>query len=72
MILDKYCNIGKILHFRRTPKISSIFLSIVGTGEAGKSTFLKTLQIGYGDGISDDEKRKKIKLVHQNIVLGKD
>jgi hypothetical protein len=46
-------------------------LSIVGTGEAGKSTFLKTLQIGYGDGISDDEKRNKIKLVHQNIVLGK-
>ena len=48
-----------------------VYIKTLGTGEAGKSTFLQSLQISYGDGISDDEKRKKIKLVHQNIVLGK-
>ncbi len=41
-----------------------------GTGESGKSTFIKQMRIIHGAGYSDEDKRGFIKLVYQNIFLG--
>ena len=40
-----------------------------GTGESGKSTFIKQMRIIHGCGYSDDDKRSFIKLVYQNIFM---
>lgn len=45
--------------------ISLSFLS--GTGESGKSTFIKQMRIIHGTGYSDEDKRGFTKLVYQNI-----
>lgn len=38
-----------------------------GTGESGKSTFIKQMRIIHGGGYSDEDKRSYAKLVFQNI-----
>ncbi|KFO25905.1 Guanine nucleotide-binding protein G(q) subunit alpha, partial [Fukomys damarensis] len=38
-----------------------------GTGESGKSTFIKQMRIIHGSGYSDEDKRGFTKLVYQNI-----
>uniref|UniRef100_A0A3Q2DYZ6 Guanine nucleotide-binding protein subunit alpha n=1 Tax=Cyprinodon variegatus TaxID=28743 RepID=A0A3Q2DYZ6_CYPVA len=38
-----------------------------GTGESGKSTFIKQMRIIHGGGYTDDDKRSYAKLVYQNI-----
>ena len=43
--------------------------SKTGTGESGKSTFIKQMRIIHGSGYSDDDKRSFIKLVYQNIFM---
>ena len=43
--------------------------SIAGTGESGKSTFIKQMRIIHGAGYSDEDKRGFIKLVYQNIFM---
>lgn len=40
-----------------------------GTGESGKSTFIKQMRIIHGSGYSDDDKKGYIKLVFQNIFM---
>jgi len=40
-----------------------------GTGDSGKSTFIKQMRIIHGSGYSDEDKRKHIKLVFQNIFM---
>lgn len=45
-----------------------LFINI-GTGESGKSTFIKQMKIIHGSGYSDDEKKGFIKLVYQNIFM---
>lgn len=42
---------------------------IAGTGESGKSTFIKQMRIIHGSGYTDDDKRGFIKLVFQNIFM---
>lgn len=42
---------------------------VLGTGESGKSTFIKQMRIIHGSGYSDDDKRGFIKLVYQNIFM---
>lgn len=42
---------------------------ITGTGESGKSTFIKQMRIIHGSGYSDEDKRGFIKLVYQNIFM---
>lgn len=42
---------------------------MTGTGESGKSTFIKQMRIIHGSGYSDDDKRGFIKLVYQNIFM---
>lgn len=42
---------------------------VTGTGESGKSTFIKQMRIIHGAGYSDEDKRGFIKLVYQNIFM---
>lgn len=44
-------------------------LLLLGTGESGKSTFIKQMRIIHGSGYSDDDKRTFIKLVYQNTFM---
>ena len=45
----------------------SLFIS--GTGESGKSTFIKQMRIIHGKGYEDEDKKGFIKLVYQNIFM---
>ena len=42
---------------------------VAGTGESGKSTFIKQMRIIHGSGYTDEDKRGFIKLVFQNIFM---
>lgn len=44
-------------------------LLLLGTGESGKSTFIKQMRIIHGSGYSEEDKRGFIKLVYQNIFM---
>ncbi|BFZ13579.1 hypothetical protein BsWGS_16617 [Bradybaena similaris] len=44
-------------------------LLLLGTGESGKSTFIKQMRIIHGAGYSDEDKRGHIKIVYQNIFM---
>lgn len=46
---------------------STFFSAFSGTGESGKSTFIKQMRIIHGAGYSDEDKRGFTKLVYQNI-----
>lgn len=41
---------------------------LLGTGESGKSTFIKQMRIIHGQGYSDEDKRGYITLVYQNVI----
>lgn len=66
-------------HHRNVISNSNIFINILpilnvnelfaGTGESGKSTFIKQMRIIHGSGYSDEDKRGFIKLVYQNIFM---
>ena len=49
--------------------IGYFFYGNAGTGESGKSTFIKQMRIIHGAGYSDEDKRGFIKLVYQNIFM---
>ncbi|CAM4564813.1 guanine nucleotide-binding protein subunit alpha-14 isoform X1 [Caretta caretta] len=42
-------------------------LLLLGTGESGKSTFIKQMRIIHGAGYTDEDKKSFTKLVYQNI-----
>ncbi|KAK9739408.1 G-protein alpha subunit [Popillia japonica] len=44
-------------------------LLLLGTGEAGKSTFIKQMQIIHGSGYSREDKLGYIKLIYRNIFM---
>ncbi|TNM89669.1 guanine nucleotide-binding protein subunit alpha-14-like isoform X2 [Takifugu flavidus] len=44
-------------------------LLLLGTGESGKSTFIKQMRIIHGGGYTDEDKRSYAKLVYQNIYM---
>ncbi len=47
-----------------------VLVSCVGTGEAGKSTFIKQMRIIHGQGYSDKDRAEFTVLVYRNIFLG--
>ncbi|CAD7014330.1 G protein alpha q subunit-like [Ceratitis capitata] len=44
-------------------------LLLLGTGEAGKSTFFKQLHINYGGGFSDEARQEYKRVIYQNIFM---
>jgi guanine nucleotide-binding protein G(q) subunit alpha len=56
-------------HNRKNSFILDVVFFSQGTGESGKSTFIKQMRIIHGSGYSDDDKRTFIKLVYQNIYM---
>ncbi|XP_037091748.1 G protein alpha q subunit isoform X3 [Pollicipes pollicipes] len=44
-------------------------LLLLGTGESGKSTFIKQMRIIHGVGYTDDDRRGFTRLVYQNIFM---
>ncbi|XP_063360489.1 G protein alpha q subunit-like [Cydia amplana] len=44
-------------------------LLLLGTGESGKSTFIKQMRIINGAGYSDDDKKGFVKNIYQNIFM---
>ena len=57
-----------------TTDINNIYMKLpvhflAGTGESGKSTFIKQMRIIHGTGYSEDDKRSFIKIVYQNIFM---
>lgn len=53
------------MHFRRTVKIL-----LLGSGESGKSTFLKQMRIIHGKDFQDDELRDYKPIIYSNIIKG--
>uniref|UniRef100_A0A915DWG3 Guanine nucleotide-binding protein subunit alpha n=1 Tax=Ditylenchus dipsaci TaxID=166011 RepID=A0A915DWG3_9BILA len=48
---------------------SELKLLLLGTGESGKSTFIKQMRIIHGNGYSEEDKRQHIRLVYQNVFM---
>lgn len=55
-----------VQHFLHLLKSLKSLLA-VGTGESGKSTFIKQMRIIHGSGYSEEDKKGFTKLVYQNI-----
>lgn len=69
---DLFCcqSVFLMLMISKRPNVTYMLHSFVsGTGESGKSTFIKQMRIIHGSGYSDDDKRGFIKLVYQNIFM---
>lgn len=49
------------------PAVTGQGVPSAGTGESGKSTFIKQMRIIHGAGYSEEDKRGFTKLVYQNI-----
>uniref|UniRef100_A0A8C5TPZ5 Uncharacterized protein n=1 Tax=Malurus cyaneus samueli TaxID=2593467 RepID=A0A8C5TPZ5_9PASS len=52
---------------RERERLKYTLICLAGTGESGKSTFIKQMRIIHGSGYSDEDKRGFTKLVYQNI-----
>jgi hypothetical protein len=58
------------MHFLFLKKqLFHLFCLLIGTGESGKSTFIKQMRIIHGTGYSEEDKRSFVKLVYQNIFM---
>lgn len=53
-----------------TLQFKGVVLDTLGTGEAGKSTFIKQMRIIHGAGYSDSDRAQFTVLVYRNIFLG--
>ncbi|KAG8454794.1 hypothetical protein GDO86_001131 [Hymenochirus boettgeri] len=60
--------IEKILKDYKKKERKEIKLLLLGTGESGKSTFIKQMRIIYGTGFSEQDRLSCARLIHQNIV----
>ncbi|XP_063770521.1 guanine nucleotide-binding protein subunit alpha-15 [Pseudophryne corroboree] len=60
--------INRMLKFHKRSAQRELKLLLLGTGESGKSTFIKQMRIIHGSGFSDQDRIMYAQLVHQNIV----
>lgn len=61
--------IEKQLRLDKKNQRRELKLLLLGTGESGKSTFIKQMRIIHGTGYSEEDKRSFVKLVYQNIFM---
>ena len=61
--------INRQLEREASDKRRELKLLLLGTGESGKSTFIKQMRIIHGTGYSEEDKRGFIKLVFQNMFM---
>lgn len=47
--------------------ITTIVIASSGTGESGKTTFLRQMKIIHGRGFSEEERKSFVKCIYQNI-----
>ncbi|XP_031430783.1 guanine nucleotide-binding protein subunit alpha-11-like [Clupea harengus] len=59
--------IQKILKHQKKKERKEIKVLLLGTGESGKTTFLKQMRIIHGNGYSEEDRRGFAKLVFQNV-----
>nr|XP_055073804.1 guanine nucleotide-binding protein subunit alpha-11-like [Misgurnus anguillicaudatus] len=59
--------INRILQEQKNRERREIKVLLLGTGDSGKTTFIKQMKIIHGNGFSEEERRFYAKLVHQNI-----
>ncbi|KAM5194390.1 guanine nucleotide-binding protein subunit alpha-11-like isoform 2-T2 [Mantella aurantiaca] len=60
--------INRMLKFHKSRDQRELKLLLLGTGESGKSTFIKQMRIISGIGFSVEDRKMYAILVHQNIV----
>ncbi|XP_016327179.1 guanine nucleotide-binding protein subunit alpha-11-like [Sinocyclocheilus anshuiensis] len=65
--IDINNEIKRILAEQKKRQRREIKVLLLGTGESGKTTFMKQMKIIHGSGYSEDERRSYTKLVFQNI-----
>ncbi|KAH7699764.1 GTP-binding protein alpha subunitgna isoform 2 [Aphelenchoides avenae] len=61
--------IERMLQRDRKAARRELKLLLLGTGESGKSTFIKQMRIIHGQGYSMEDKRQHARLVHQNVFM---
>lgn len=59
--------IEKLLRELNKQYKKDIKLLLLGTGESGKSTFIRQMRIIYNNGYNEIERKNHIKLIHENI-----
>uniref|UniRef100_A0A8C4QJK4 Guanine nucleotide-binding protein subunit alpha-11 n=1 Tax=Eptatretus burgeri TaxID=7764 RepID=A0A8C4QJK4_EPTBU len=62
-------NNSKIVNSAYANELLYYYFLFTGTGESGKSTFIKQMRIIHGSGYTDEDRRGFIKLVYQNIFI---
>ncbi|XP_060702430.1 guanine nucleotide-binding protein subunit alpha-11-like [Hemiscyllium ocellatum] len=60
--------INKALKQQKQRRKRELKLLLLGTGESGKSTFIKQMRIIHGSGYSEEDRKAFAKLVFQNII----
>ncbi|XP_013913942.1 PREDICTED: guanine nucleotide-binding protein subunit alpha-15-like [Thamnophis sirtalis] len=65
MVIDK--EISRLLQEQKKRDRQELKLLLLGTGEGGKSTFIKQMRIIHGVGFTEDERKEFAKVVYQNI-----
>ncbi|XP_054837438.1 guanine nucleotide-binding protein subunit alpha-15-like [Eublepharis macularius] len=63
--IDK--EINRLLQEQKKRELWELKLLLLGTGESGKSTFIKQMRIIHGVGFSEEDRKGFAKIVYQNI-----
>ncbi|XP_029562907.1 guanine nucleotide-binding protein subunit alpha-11 isoform X1 [Salmo trutta] len=63
--IDK--EIQRILRQQKNRERKEIKVLLLGTGESGKTTFIRQMRIIHGSGFSEEERQDFAKLIYQNI-----
>ncbi|XP_023195973.1 guanine nucleotide-binding protein subunit alpha-11-like isoform X2 [Xiphophorus maculatus] len=59
--------IKRILRQQKKKERREIKILLLGTGESGKTTFLRQMKIIHGRGFSEEERKSFVKCIYQNI-----
>lgn len=60
--------IERILRQQKKKERREIKILLLGTGESGKTTFIRQMRIIHGRGFSEEERRTFAKCIYQNIL----